>query len=61
MNAYLVFCLSVVAIASFVFWWLRPRKCRDCGGTGKRMIHDGAESDFHYAACNQCGGTGWKV
>lgn len=61
MNAYLLFCLSLVAIAGLVFWWFRPRKCKECGGTGKRMIHDGAESDFHYAACNQCGGTGWKV
>jgi len=61
MNAYALTCLIVLAGAGLVLWAFRPRKCKDCGGTGKRMIHDGAESDFHYADCDKCKGTGWKV
>ena len=61
MNAYTVFCLAVIAVAALVFWAFRPRKCKECDGTGKRMIHDGAEWDFHYTECARCKGTGWQV
>ena len=61
MNAYSIFCLAVVAGAALVLWFFRPRKCKECGGTGKRICHDGAESDFHYAECAKCKGTGWTV
>ena len=61
MNAYAVFCLAVIAVAALVFWIFRPRKCKECGGTGQRMVHDGAEADFHYVPCVRCKGTGWQV
>ena len=61
MNAYAVFCLAVIAVAALVFWIFRPRKCKECGGTGTRMVHDGAEADFHYSSCARCKGTGWQV
>ena len=61
MNAYLIVCLLVVAIAILILWAVRPKKCPECNGTGKRLCHDGAESDFHYAECARCKGTGWKV
>ena len=61
MSAYLITCLVVVAVAGGVMWFIRPKKCRDCNGTGKRICHDGAESDFHYAECARCKGTGWQV
>ena len=61
MNAYFLVCLVVMVLAALVLWSFRPRKCKDCGGTGKRLCHDGAESDFHYADCPKCKGTGWKV
>ena len=60
MNAYALTCLAVIAVAALVFWIFRPRKCKECGGTGKRMVHDGAEADFHYSACARCKGTGWQ-
>lgn len=61
MNAYLIVCLLVVAGAILILWAFRPKKCTECNGSGKRLCHDGAESDFHYAECARCKGTGWKV
>jgi hypothetical protein len=61
MNAYLLVTLVVMAGAVLILWVFRPRKCKGCNGTGKRLCHDGAEADFHYADCPQCQGTGWKV
>ena len=61
MSAYAISCLVVFAIAGGLMWLFRPRKCKECQGTGKRLCHDGAESDFHYADCDKCKGTGWKI
>ena len=61
MNSYLLICISLIAIAGIVLWCFRPKKCKECNGTGKRICHDGAESDFHYADCFKCKGTGWKL
>ena len=61
MSAYLILCLAVLAIAGGVMWFFRPKKCPECKGTGKRICHDGAESDFHYGPCDKCKGTGWKI
>ncbi len=58
MNPYLLFCLLVIAIAGIVLWCFRPKKCRECGGTGKRICHDG--EDHFYSDCDKCRGTGWK-
>jgi hypothetical protein len=59
MNLYFVFCFLLVAIAGFVLWCLRPKKCKECGGTGKIVCHDGG-TDIYYADCYKCKGTGWK-
>ena len=61
MSTYLWFCLALLVLAGAGLWLFRPRKCKECGGTGRRLCHDGAESDFHYAECPKCKGTGWKV
>jgi hypothetical protein len=59
MSLYLLFCLVVLAVAVFVMWCFRPKKCKECGGTGKIICHDGG-TDFYYSSCFKCGGTGWK-
>lgn len=61
MNSYFLSCLVVVAGAGLVLWFFRPKKCKECNGTGQQICHDGAESDFHYADCPTCQGTGWKT
>ena len=58
MNPYSIFCVLVVAVAGGVLWCFRPRKCKECGGTGKIVCHDG--TDPYYAECFKCQGTGWK-
>ena len=61
MSFYALICLLLVLLGGTVLWLFRPRKCKEFNGTGKRLCHDGAESDFHYADCDKCRGTGWKL
>ena len=58
MSSYLLFCLLVMVGAGFVLWCFRPKKCKECGGTGKVLCHQG--EDHYYAECFKCKGTGWK-
>ncbi len=58
MSTYLWVCLSIIAAAGVVLWFFRPKKCKECGGTGKIVCHDG--TDIYYSDCYKCNGTGWK-
>lgn len=58
MSTYLLVCMAVVGLGIAILWFLRPRPCKECGGTGKIVCHDG--TDHYYSACFKCQGTGWK-
>ena len=58
MSFYFLFCMILVAAAGLGLWLMRPKKCRECNGTGKMVCHDGA--DIYPATCFKCKGTGWR-
>jgi DnaJ-class molecular chaperone len=58
MNFYFLVCVLLVAAAGTGLWLMRPKKCKECGGSGKIVCHDGA--DFYHSACFKCKGTGWR-
>jgi DnaJ-class molecular chaperone len=58
MNLYILFCVVLILLAGGVLWLQRPKKCKECDGSGKIVCHDGP--DFYYSTCFKCKGTGWR-